>query len=107
VPYFGGIAGCILGTDVTNSTSRYYPDRLIGLLHVDDRKLRNKDDEDIDDNKRYPIEEAFPDFCPATVLHGARLRRDLTQTVLQRLPPTLRDNRGEQCGSGKSRKAWY
>jgi DNA-binding XRE family transcriptional regulator len=53
---------------------------IAGIFNLSGHRLI--DDEDIDDNKRYSIEEAFPDLCPATVLHGARLRCDLTQTEL-------------------------
>jgi DNA-binding XRE family transcriptional regulator len=41
-----------------------------------------RDEEEIDDDKLYTIEEAFPDFCPATILHGARLTFELTQAEL-------------------------
>jgi DNA-binding XRE family transcriptional regulator len=53
---------------------------IIGMFNLSGHKLI--DDEAIDDNKRYSIEEAFPDFCPATILHGARLRCELTQVEL-------------------------
>jgi DNA-binding XRE family transcriptional regulator len=56
---------------------------ITGLFRFAGHELRPlEDEEDIDDDKLYTIEEAFPDFCPATILHGARLTFELTQAEL-------------------------
>jgi DNA-binding XRE family transcriptional regulator len=53
---------------------------ITGIFSLAGHELR--DEEEIDDDKLYTIEEAFPDFCPATILNGARLTFELTQAEL-------------------------
>jgi DNA-binding XRE family transcriptional regulator len=54
----------------------------MGLFRLAGHDLIDRDNEDIDDDRLYTIEEAFPDFCPATILNGFRLTFELTQAEL-------------------------
>jgi plasmid maintenance system antidote protein VapI len=57
-------------------------------------------EKEIDENRQYSIEEAFPNFCPAAVLQGARLRNELTQVELaEKL--NIRQNHVSEMEAGK------
>jgi DNA-binding XRE family transcriptional regulator len=56
---------------------------ITGLFRLAGHELHPpKDEGENDDEKRYTIREAFPDFSTATVLSGFRLTFELTQAEL-------------------------
>jgi DNA-binding XRE family transcriptional regulator len=54
---------------------------ITGLFRLAGHEVCPPGDED-DDERRYTVMEAFPDFSTADVLHGARLTFELTQAEL-------------------------
>jgi addiction module HigA family antidote len=53
---------------------------ITGLFRLAGHEVRPEDEDD--DERRYTVMEAFPDFSTADVLHGARLTFKLTQAEL-------------------------
>jgi DNA-binding XRE family transcriptional regulator len=53
---------------------------IAGILRLAGHELINESE--IEDGKLYSIEEAFPDFTPAAILKGARLRCEWGQAEL-------------------------
>jgi antitoxin component HigA of HigAB toxin-antitoxin module len=57
-------------------------DIITGLFRLTGHEITDEEEEEIDDDKRYTLEEVFPDLCPAMILRGFRSSRELSQAEL-------------------------